>query len=46
VIGGYLTEVNVTSPTGVEEINAFDGIAIERELMDVIERKLGQGEAR
>jgi glutathione synthase len=46
VIGGYLTEVNVTSPTGIEEINAFDGIAIERELMDVVERKLGQREAR
>jgi glutathione synthase/RimK-type ligase-like ATP-grasp enzyme len=38
--------VNVTSPTGIEEINAFDGIAIERELMDVVERKLRQGESR
>jgi len=46
IIGGLVTEVNVTSPTGVEEINAFDGIAIERELMDVVERKLGQREAR
>ncbi len=45
VIGGYLTEVNVTSPTGIEEINAFDGIAIERELLDVVERKLDQREA-
>lgn len=25
VIGGFLTEVNVTSPTGVQEIDRFDG---------------------
>ena len=24
VIGGYMTEINVTSPTGLQEINAFD----------------------
>ena len=26
VIGDYLTEINVTSPTGIQEINRFDGI--------------------
>jgi glutathione synthase len=46
VIGGYLTEVNVTSPTGIEEINAFDGIAIEREMMDFVERRLGDRGAK
>ena len=40
VIGGYVTEVNVTSPTGVEEINAFDEIVIERAMIDFVERKL------
>jgi glutathione synthase len=25
VIGGYLTEVNVTSPTGVREVDRLDG---------------------
>ena len=41
VIGGYLTEVNVTSPTGIEEINALDGIAIERDVIDFVEKKAG-----
>ncbi|HUE40083.1 MAG TPA: glutathione synthase [Candidatus Binatia bacterium] len=40
VIGGFLTEVNVTSPTGVEEINTFDEIAIERLMIDFVERKI------
>jgi glutathione synthase len=40
VIGGFLTEVNVTSPTGIEEINAFDEIAIERAMIDFVERKI------
>ena len=36
VIGGYLTEVNVTSPTCIHEINRFDGIAIESTIMDAV----------
>ena len=28
VIGGCVTEINVTSPTGVREINRFDGVSI------------------
>ena len=31
VIGDYLTEINVTSPTGIQEIKRFDGVASERE---------------
>jgi glutathione synthase len=39
VIGGYLTEVNVTSPTCVQEINAFDGAELEARIVDFIEKK-------
>lgn len=38
VIGRYLTEVNVTSPTGVEEVNALDGVLVERGVIDLVER--------
>jgi glutathione synthase len=37
VIGGYLTEINVTSPTGVQEINRFDDVALEADIWDAIE---------
>lgn len=40
VIGGYLTEINVTSPTGLQEICRFDGVALEENLWDAIEAKL------
>ena len=40
VIGEYLTEINVTSPTGIQEINRFDGSALERNVWDAIERRL------
>jgi glutathione synthase len=39
VIGGYLTEVNVTSPTGVQEINALDKVRLESQIIDFIEKK-------
>jgi glutathione synthase len=39
VIGDYLTEINVTSPTGIQEINRFDGGAIESELWDAFEER-------
>jgi glutathione synthase/RimK-type ligase-like ATP-grasp enzyme len=29
VIGGRLTEVNVTSPTGVQEVNALENAQLE-----------------
>ena len=38
VIGGLLTEINVTSPTGVQEINALDGAHLEAVVMDAVER--------
>ncbi len=37
VIGGNLTEVNVTSPTGVQEINALEGTRLEAVILDRVE---------
>ncbi len=37
VIGGQLTEINVTSPTGVQEINALDGTKLEALIIDRVE---------
>ena len=34
VIGGYLTEVNVTSPTGLVEIDALSGDSLEARVID------------
>ncbi|HIJ62488.1 MAG TPA: glutathione synthase [Rhodospirillaceae bacterium] len=39
VIGDYLTEINVTSPTGVQEINRFDGTCLEAAIWDAIEAR-------
>mgnify|MGYP006097449667 FL=1 len=40
VIGDYLTEVNVTSPTGIRELDRQYGIDIADILLETIERKL------
>ena len=40
VIGDYLTEINVTSPTGLQEINRFNGTSLEADIWDAIERRL------
>ena len=40
IIGDYLTEINVTSPTGIREIKFHDSIAIEELFWDFIEKKL------
>lgn len=42
VIGGYLTEINVTSPTGIREIKRFGGADIAALIWDVIEQKRRQ----
>jgi glutathione synthase len=42
VIGGYVTEINVTSPTGVRELGRQFGIDIAGALMDAIARRLGR----
>ena len=40
VIGDYVTEINVTSPTGVREIHKQFGIDLTQQLMDAIARRL------
>lgn len=40
LIGNYLTEVNVTSPMGLAEINATGGSHSQRKVIDFIEKKL------
>ncbi len=40
VIGGVLTEVNVTSPTGVQEIDALENRCLEAEILDAAEARL------
>lgn len=40
VIGDYLTEINVTSPTGIQEINHLSDTKIEADIWDAIERRL------
>ncbi len=39
VIGNYLTEINVTSPTGIQELERFDGINVAEKIWQVIESK-------
>lgn len=39
VIGDWLTEINVTSPTGIQELERFDGINVAAMIWDVIEAK-------
>ncbi len=45
VIGDYLTEINVTSPTGIQEIGRFDGVSLEAQLWDVFEERRRTSEA-
>ncbi|MDG1281227.1 MAG: glutathione synthase [Pseudorhodobacter sp.] len=39
VIGDFLTEINVTSPTGIQELERFDGTNAAALIWDVIEAK-------
>ena len=40
VIGGSLTEINVTSPTGIQELERFDGVNVAEKIWQAIEVKL------
>lgn len=40
IIDGHLTEINVTSPTGIQEVNQLDGVQLEVDLVDLVEGKL------
>ena len=42
VIGDWLTEINVTSPTGIQEIARLDGIEIAPKIWDAIETRLAE----
>jgi glutathione synthase len=39
VIGSFLTEVNVTSPTGIQEIDALNNVRIESNVIDFVEKQ-------
>ena len=40
MIGEYLTEINVTSPTGIQEIDRFNGTNLAAEIWDAIEARV------
>jgi len=40
VIGDYLTEINLTSPTGIQELERFDGTNVAALIWDAIEAKI------
>ena len=40
IIGDYLTEVNVTSPTGIQEIDRLDGANLEARVIDFVEARV------
>ena len=39
IIRGYLTEINVTSPTGIREVETLIGVNIAKLTWDAIEKK-------
>ena len=39
VIGGLVTEVNVTSPTGIQEIDRLDDVCLEARVLDFVETR-------
>jgi glutathione synthase len=42
VIGPFLTEINVTSPTGIRQVKAFGGNDIAAMIWDAVEKKVGK----
>ncbi|MBT8442357.1 MAG: glutathione synthase [Gammaproteobacteria bacterium] len=45
VIGDYLTEINVTSPTGIRELKKLADIDVAADLLDLVESTAGSGKA-
>jgi glutathione synthase len=41
VIGDWLTEINVTSPTGIQELERFDGINVAARIWEAVEARVG-----
>ena len=42
VIGDWLTEINVTSPTGLQEVQRFDGVNLAAAIWDRIEARVAE----
>ena len=42
VIGDFLIEINVTSPTGIQEINRLNNLSLEKDIWDSIEVKISK----
>ena len=42
VIGGMLTEINVTSPTGIQELERFDGIDVASRIWEAVEARFAK----
>ncbi len=40
ILGDYLTEINVTSPTGIQEINRIENTNLEAKVIDFVEREV------
>ncbi|HLC26589.1 MAG TPA: glutathione synthase [bacterium] len=40
IIGGWVTEINVTSPAGIPEINGFEGTRLEADTLDFLEKRI------
>lgn len=40
VIGDYLTEINVTSPTGIRELQKYGGVDLAARFLDVVEERV------
>jgi glutathione synthase len=45
IIGDYVTEVNVTSPTGVQEVDRLDGVNLEATVIDFVESRIARSGA-
>ncbi|MCC5985182.1 MAG: glutathione synthase [Rhodobacteraceae bacterium] len=43
IIGDWLTEINVTSPTGIQELERFDGINVAARIWEAIEARRARG---
>ena len=40
VIGDWLTEINVTSPTGIQELERFDGVNVAEMIWQAVEARV------
>jgi glutathione synthase len=43
IIGDMLTEINLTSPTGIQELEKFDNINVAEKIWESLESRYNQG---